>query len=96
MTDYHGGQVVKKGIYLKYSTWEFESVAGGGGILPGDRETRYISMPLPAVIVAGPLMGLAYLISLPIAFCLAFSYFLARRVGRTVKIRNMIGSLLMK
>ena len=76
MASYHGGQAVKGGFYLKRSTSEFEYVAGGGGILPGNKETSYSRLPLPAVIVAGPLMGLAYVISLPTVYCLTFGYFL--------------------
>ena len=86
MTGYHGGQTVKGGFYLKRSTWELESVARGGGNLPGNEETRYSRVPLPAVMAAGPLMGLAYVISLPIVFCLAFGYCLTRRVGQKLKI----------
>lgn len=94
MAGYHGGQAVKRGLYLKRSTWEFESVAGRGGILPGNKETSYSRLPLPAVMVAGPLMGLAYVISLPIVGCLAFSYFLARRVGLKPKVAGQEDSFL--
>lgn len=86
MTGYHGGQIVKGGIYLKRATWELESVARGGGNLPGNKEARYSRMPLPVVMAVGPLMGLAYVISLPIVFCLAFGYFLTRWVGQKLKI----------
>ncbi len=85
MTGYHGGQIVKEGFYLKRATWEFEFVAREGSTLPGNEETRYRRMPLPTVVVGGPLMGLAYVISLPIVFCFAFGYFLAQRVGQTLK-----------
>ncbi len=86
MTGYHGGQIVKKGFYLKRATWELEFVTGGGNILPGEKETPYIRVPLPAVMAVGPLMGLAYVVSLPIVFCFAFGYFLTRRVGQKLKI----------
>jgi len=86
MVGYHGGQTVKAGLYLRCSTWELESIAKGGGVLSGNKETYYSSLPLPAVMVVGPLAGLAYVISLPMVFCFAFGYFLARRVGQTLKI----------
>ena len=86
MASCYGGQTVKSGLYVNLSTWELESVARGGGNLPGNEETRYRRVPLPSVMVAGPLMGLAYVISLPIVFCLAFGYFLTRRVGQKLKI----------
>lgn len=66
MTRYYGGQVVKGGLYLRRSTLEFEPVVRGGGILPGDKGARYIQMPLPAVTVVGPLMGLLFVIFLPL------------------------------
>ncbi len=86
MTVYHGGQIVKGGLYLKRATWELESVANRGGNLPGNEETRYSRVPLPAVMAAGPLMGLAYVISSPIVFCLASSYFFVHWVGQKFKI----------
>lgn len=85
MTGYHGGQTVREGFYLKRSIWEFESVGRGGNILPGNKETLYIRVPLPAVMVTGPLTGLAYVVSLPMVFCFAFGYFLTRRVAQTLK-----------
>ncbi len=85
MTDYHGGQTVKGGFYLKRSTWELESVAKWGGDLPGNKETCYSRVPLPAVMAAGPLMGLVYVISLPMVFCLASSYFFVHWVGQKLK-----------
>ncbi len=86
MTGYHGGQAVKEGLYLKRSTLGFEAVTKGGSILPGERETRYSRVPLPAVMVAGPLMGLAYVISSPIVFCLASGYFIIHWVGQKLKV----------
>lgn len=94
MAGYHGGQAVKRGFYLKRSTWEFESVAGRGGILPGNEETSYSRLPLPAVMVAGPLMGLAYAISIPTVYCLSFVYSLARLVGQKLKITEHKDSVL--
>ena len=85
MAGYHGGQVVQGGCYLKRATWEMESVARGGGTLPGNEETRYSRLPLPAVMVLGPLMGLAYAIITPIFYCLAFVYSLIRRGGQKLK-----------
>jgi hypothetical protein len=86
MVGYHGGQTVKAGLYLKRSTWELESITSRGGVLSGKKGTYYSKLPLPAVMVAGPLMGLAYIIILPVLFCLASGYFLARLVGRKFKV----------
>ena len=85
MAGYYGGQAVREGFYMKRSSFEFEFVTRGGTVLPGDRQTHYLKVPLPVVMVAGPLNGLVYVISLPIVFCLAFGYFLTRRIGQTLK-----------
>ena len=85
MINYYGGQAVKEGFYLKCSTLECESIARGGSILAGNGETRYIRVPLPIAMMAGPWMGLAYVIFLPILVCFAFVYSLTRRVGRSLK-----------
>ena len=85
MARYHGGHNVKGGFYLNHTTWEFESVPREGGILSGNKDTGYSRLPTPTVIVAGPLTGLAYIISLPILFCLSFCYLLARWVGWRLK-----------
>ncbi len=86
MSGYHGGQNVRGGLYLKRSTWGFECIAGKDGILPGDNEILYNRVPLPIVAIAGPLMGLAYVISLPFAFYAGACLLLARHVGRKMKI----------
>ena len=77
MKGYHGEQEVKGGFYLKHSTWEVEPVARGGGILPGDEEVRYTRLPLPTVMVAGPLAGLVFLIFLPFVGIIGITGFLA-------------------
>ncbi len=86
MAGYLGGQVVKGGYYLKHATREMVAITRGGGTLPGNRETGYSRLPLPAVMVLGPLMGLAYVIIVPILVCLFFIYSLARLGGQKVKV----------
>ena len=78
---------------MKRSTWEFESVAREGGVLIGNKETSYSRLPLPVVMVAGPMMGLVYVLSLPIACCLSFVYFLTRQVGRKLKVDRQVARL---
>ncbi|MFC1942894.1 hypothetical protein ACFLWU_06755 [Chloroflexota bacterium] len=85
MTGYYGEQAVKGGTYLKHSTWEFESVAREGGILNGSKMTRYSRIPISAVMVAGPLMGLIYAIFLPTMFCLTFIFSLFHRAGQKIR-----------
>lgn len=85
MATYCGGQVVKGGYYLNQSTWEFEVVGEGGGILASDGGTCYARLPVPTVMVAGSLTALAYVILLPIGFCFASGYFLVSRATKALK-----------
>lgn len=78
MAGYHGGQVVKEGFYLKHSTWELESVSKRNRILPGNEDTCYSRVPLPVIMIGGPLSGSAYVIAVPFLFCLTMPYIVAR------------------
>lgn len=88
MAGYYGGQNVKDGYYLNLATLELTSVVGERSILPGSKQTRYIRVPLPLLMITGPLKGLAYIISIPAAVCLAFAYSLTRRISRMLRIAN--------
>ncbi|MEK7848026.1 MAG: hypothetical protein AAB270_03795 [Chloroflexota bacterium] len=82
---YYGGDKVKGGAYVNLRTAEFTSIPKGGGTLPGALQARYIRVPAIAVVFAGPLMGLAFVILLPLAGVLAIPVVLYRvlqRVGR--------------
>jgi hypothetical protein len=82
MASYAGGQSVKGGYYLSLSSWKLEHVTQGGGDLPGSKEERYSRVPYPAVMVAGPLSGLAYITLLPVMFCAALGFCFLRQNGR--------------
>jgi len=88
MARYYGGEVVKVGSYLNRSTLEIEMIAKEGGILPGNKGTRYSRLPLVAVMAAGPLMGLAYVVFLPVVYCLAFVYFFGRWVVHKLNLQS--------
>lgn len=85
MAGYHGKQAVGEGIYLNLASWRFEYIGREGGILPEDEETHYVKLPLPAAAVLGSLTGLAYIIFMPLVFCITFIYTLCRWLERTIK-----------
>lgn len=85
MAKYHGGEIVKEGIYMEHSKWRLESIAKGGGSLPDNKQTRYSKLPTPALIVVVPLMGLVYALSVPTVYCLVFIFSLIRLGGMKVK-----------
>lgn len=66
MKRYCGGDTVTGGLYLKLSSWEFHTVRRERGVLPGENTTRYLRVPVLAVMVVAPFLGLAYVIFLPV------------------------------
>ncbi|MBI4465003.1 MAG: hypothetical protein HY647_09890 [Acidobacteria bacterium] len=73
MLNYRGGQKVPRGFYWNRDKWETVTIAQGGGVLPGSETHRYVKLPVLLVLVCGPLMGLVYVVFLPlIGFALLF------------------------
>jgi len=75
MARYHGNETVKPGFYWNPAKWEITTIEKKGTKLPGDEELNYHHIPLPLVILLGPIMGAAYVIFLPlIGFGLFFGF----------------------
>lgn len=82
MKRYHGGEAVPKGVYLNLNTWEFTQLYEDKPMLPGAKETSYFKTPAPAMVVAGPLAGLVFIIFLPLIGIVGALSFLAYKMGR--------------
>jgi hypothetical protein len=67
MKTYEGGSRTWKGNYLGLKTGEFVTVEASGNRLPGPPTLKYLRIPVGLMLVAGPLIGLAYIIFLPLA-----------------------------
>lgn len=65
MTRYYGHEEVDPGIYFSLEHLSFVSMDETGQ-LPGSPETAYRRVPAIALLVVGPLVGLAYVIFLPL------------------------------
>jgi len=65
MLKHKGGDAVKKGFYGSIRRWTIELVNDDGGTLPGGADERYLKLPVLAVLVAAPVMGLAFAVFLP-------------------------------
>jgi len=50
------------------------------GVLPGDRQVRYVKVPEIVVIILGPFLGLIYVFTLPAAAVLVGIYFIGQRL----------------
>ena len=81
MKTYFGGQKVKRGYYLNRSSLEFTCVDVGDGVLSGDKNKCYVRLPLLIVMITGPLIGLLYVIAMPIMACSTFVYWSVRRLA---------------
>ncbi len=64
MTRYHGGETVGAGAYFNAAEWSFK-VLSDEGTLPGTTADEYRAVPPIAMLVVGPMLGLAYAIFLP-------------------------------
>jgi hypothetical protein len=80
MTSYNGSSKVKGGYYFSTNSFAVEVVGEDGGTLPGPATTRYVSVPFPLLFVVIPVVGLAFLIFLPLIGFALLGYAIARRV----------------
>lgn len=98
---YNGGDVVPPGFYWNLKQWEAQIVPRPCAALKDEPTSRYLRMPLVALLIVAPLMGAVYAFFLPfIGFALVIAY-LVRRIGggmkgapATVDLKRPLGSLL--
>ena len=64
MRHYKGTEKVEPGLYFNLRQLSFKSMEDEGP-LPGKREDIYRRVPMLAMLVVGPFLGLAYVIFLP-------------------------------
>ena len=65
MATFKGGQSVKGGYFFSRRDWKLEMVEAPFGTLPGDAGTTWRRVPVPAMLVLAPLLGLAFVMLLP-------------------------------
>lgn len=80
MKTYTGGQTVNGGYFLNLRDWKLEVVEGEHGVLAGEAGARYYRVPVLAIIVLAPTMGLAFVVALPFIGLAV----IAEQVGRNV------------
>ncbi len=75
MARYHGNDTVNPGFYWNPAKWEITTIEKKGTVLPGGEELSYHRIPLPLVLMLGPILGAAYVMFLPlIGFGLFFGF----------------------
>lgn len=71
MRRYQGGNEVKGGFYFNTNRKDLVTLEDDFGVLPGNETDTYIRVPLPVMLVGGPIIGLIYVIFLPfVAFAM--------------------------
>ena len=81
---YSGGTFAPCGTYVNTKNWEFQSVPREGDYLEGEGVTYY-RVPLLAVMALGPLVGLAFILFLPVAVPVVLIYAVVRRLALCVR-----------
>ena len=75
----NGGTKAPGGLYWHFGNWEIKALDGKEVTLPGGAEERYVRIPTVALLVLGPIMGLAFAMFLPFAAIAVIFYFLLIR-----------------
>jgi hypothetical protein len=64
MLRHKGGHKVRRGTYWDLASGHREYI-DKEGVLPGDERTTYVRVPAVLMLLAGPFVGLAYVVLLP-------------------------------
>ena len=75
------GAAVQSGYYLNPRSWAIEPVPAGGGRLPADGG-RWLKIPMLAALALAPVLGLTFLMFLPMAGFVLFFLHLVGLVAR--------------
>lgn len=84
MKTYRGGEKVGPGIYCSLRTGELVQSQTQGTVLKGESTTKYMRLPVLLVLALGPLVGLAFVVFLPVIGILGFTVFITQRLGRRI------------
>ena len=65
MATFTGNSSVNGGYYLSTKTFAIEVIGNEGGTLPGPSTVKYVAVPFPLLFLVVPVVGLAFLMFLP-------------------------------
>jgi hypothetical protein len=88
MTRFNGGSKVVGGYFLNLQSWEIVTVQEETGTLPGEAGVPFVRVPVAALLLLAPAMGLAFAVLLP-----ALGFFLTAQVAATKLVKMVAGSL---
>ena len=81
---YSGGTFVPGGTYFNMKRWEFMAVPKEGDVLE-DEGVTYYRTPMFLVLGLGPIVGLAFILFLPLAVPAVLLYGLGRRLSQFIR-----------
>lgn len=95
MRTYRGTEKAEVGLYFNAREWAFTSMDDAGP-LPGTASDRYRKVPMLALLIVGPILGLVYAVFLPLIGIAMVAWFIgvklthalaavARRSARLVR-----------
>ncbi len=84
MRTYRGTEEGPGGVYLNLTNGEFVQLHEKTRLLPGTREVKYIKVPAALAMIAGPFIGLAFIIFLPFAGVAGFVSYLGYWLWRGI------------
>jgi hypothetical protein len=84
MKSYRGTETVEPGLYFNLRQLAFKSIDTTGA-LPGNPEDVYRRVPVLALLLVGPVMGLAFVVFLPFIGFAMVGWLLARKAAKLAR-----------
>ena len=82
MKTYRGGEHVERGIYFNLTSADIFQSPDEGARLPDARDRKYVRVPTQVALVAMPMLGLGYVVFLPVLGIAGLVIFLMHRLAR--------------
>jgi hypothetical protein len=86
LREYTAGEFVPAGTYVNRKTWEWVATSEHGDYLAGEPGVIYYRVPILLALGLGPLIGLAFILFLPLAVPALAVYTAAKVIGRNIPV----------
>ena len=82
MKTFRGGEQVVPGQYVSLKSGQFIQRSDQETVLPGGTDVRYIRVPMLLTLLTGPILGLLFVIFLPVLGILGLLVFVGHKLTR--------------